>query len=89
MLAELLSLKNGLLLAWDARFKNVHCETDSLEAYQLFSMVEIPAFHMYAVLVQQICDTLALKHSSLSLCFNPKVCIFSTSSLKPFSATKR
>nr|KYP74203.1 Putative ribonuclease H protein At1g65750 family [Cajanus cajan] len=58
LLAELLGLKHGLLLAWDAGFREVQCETDSLEAFRLVSMAHVPKFHNFGVVIQQIRELL-------------------------------
>ncbi|KAK7276437.1 hypothetical protein RIF29_17576 [Crotalaria pallida] len=57
-LAELLGLKHGLLIAWDAGFRHVQCETDSQEAFRFVSSRDTPMSHIYGVVITQIHELL-------------------------------
>ncbi|KAK7266661.1 hypothetical protein RIF29_19311 [Crotalaria pallida] len=59
LLSELMALRNGLLLAWNAGYRLVRCEVNSLEAYRLVSMESPPAFHVFGAIICDIKSFLA------------------------------
>lgn len=58
LLAELLAIQRGLELCHTKGFEQIICESDSLEAVQLFSMDSTHALHSYASLILQISEAL-------------------------------
>ncbi|MED6195033.1 hypothetical protein PIB30_034269 [Stylosanthes scabra] len=51
---ELFAIYKGLLLAWEAGFKEVYCETDCYEAYVLLKDSNIPFYSEESVLISRI-----------------------------------
>jgi len=64
LLAELTAIHQGLILVIDMDMNDLVCYSDSLQAINLV-MNEIPRYHTYAVLIQNIKDLLASQNISL------------------------
>lgn len=54
---ELFAMLQGLILAWNACLRNLICYTNSLNVITLIRE-QLPPFHKYAVIVQDIHDLL-------------------------------
>lgn len=54
LLAELLAVKHGIMLAWHKGFKNVILESDSMDLVNLMNDRRFGQFHVYATLVGEI-----------------------------------
>ncbi|MED6226437.1 hypothetical protein PIB30_103725, partial [Stylosanthes scabra] len=51
---ELFAIYKGLLLTWEAGFKEIYCETDCHEAYVLLKDSNIPFCSQESVLISRI-----------------------------------
>jgi hypothetical protein len=67
LLLELLALKHGLMIAWDWGYRQVLCNSDSMDTFRLFLEGNIEFHHFGAINVMDIKDLLA-REREVPLC---------------------
>lgn len=56
--SELLAVRNGLMLAWQAGYRKLICETDCLEVATLLNSNNNLEFHIFSNILKEIMDLL-------------------------------
>ncbi|KAK7276145.1 hypothetical protein RIF29_17278 [Crotalaria pallida] len=91
LFAELLDLKNGLELVWNQGFRDVSCETDSLEAYRLVALAALPSCHAFGAVVldiQTLLDCFVLSCSPRGECLCRFVLLLKIFELPPMELSQ-